>query len=147
MHTLLMGFHNKWLLHSSDTSHKSMTLLPDLLSFTHLPTRTQTWSTGRRHSGSVYLSHFIQWLKFYWDQLLSVSKKKMQIPAVLIWHDASLANILYIEQMEIIMSHIMIFFLSRTCYQGCMLKSYPLTVESIYMCVCVRVDVCVCVYV
>lgn len=42
MHTLLMGFHNKWILHSRDASHKSM--VPDLLSLTRLLTHTQTKS-------------------------------------------------------------------------------------------------------
>lgn len=42
MHILLMGFHNKWILHSRDASHKSM--VPDLLSLTRLLTHTQTKS-------------------------------------------------------------------------------------------------------
>lgn len=58
MHTLLMGFHNKWILHSSDASHKSMALLPDLLSFTRMlthPDKIVQTETRRL----VYLSHIV----------------------------------------------------------------------------------------
>lgn len=65
MLTLLVVFHNKQLLEPSDASYKSVTLLPDLFSFTHLLTLTQTQSHTRRHGGFVYLSHFCYRSKFY----------------------------------------------------------------------------------
>lgn len=57
-HRLVTGFIIS-LPHSSDAGHKSMTLSPDLLSFTCLPLCTQTQLHGQRHNSSVYWSHFI----------------------------------------------------------------------------------------